>query len=449
MKNFEEFVSLWKSETKDIKIKEPNFLFLVVYPDNLEWDFGVEKQTQITTYMVSGGWTGSGSGHDVQFCYRSQVNDFLADCTHTHAMIVSVGMVFDMITKSTPTDRKWRDNFSESGMKIKPNQVTAITDFYDFVESEEYCKGHIMARPDVPAYLHHQHINLNVNMWKTVGCPPMDERWEKYERGAENHHDDYTPYWIKPEDRPVIVNFDRNERSRKSFSYYKPWHKEAWKDLKNVDQNDFYFSRFMTRVLPSFYLFNTETFQKIPEENFDIIFSPTAGYNTELLIDKLNFNGEVIFYDYIQENIDIKKTIIDMDMSIDELYYYKNIQRSKNINIVDNTKNPGASVRIRSMGSHEKLRQLQQKMRNEQEIEYWLMNIINPDYNKLSEKVKGKNVFFDTSNIFGYHMSHAYNTLDELVDSYNKLHEILNESANICWFQGTRSTKQWDRRWIS
>jgi len=449
MKNFEEFVSLWKLETKNVKIKKPNFLFLVVYPDNLEWDFGIEKQTQTTTFMVSGGLTGSGSGHDVQFCYRSDVNDLLKNCTHTHAMIVSVGMVFDMITLSTSTDKKWRKKFSELGKKVIPNQVTAITDFFDFVESEEYCKGHIMARPNKPAFLHHQHINLNINVWKSIGCPPLNEKWDDYERSIENYHDDYTPHWIKPKDRPLIINFSHSERTRKSFSYYKTRYKEEWKDLDNVDHGDFYFSRFMTRIHSVFYLFNTESFHKIPTENFDIIFSPTAGYNVELLVEKLNFNGEVIFYDYTQENIDTKKTIVEMNMSLDELYAYTDIQRKKKIDMVDNSKNAAVIKRINSMGSHEYLRELQEKMRNEQELEYWLMNIITPDYNKLSEKVKGKNVFFDTSNIFSYHMSHAYYTLEELVNSYNKLHQVLINSANICWFQGTQPTKQWDRRWIS
>ena len=444
MKNFDEFVSLWKLETSDIKIKEPNLLFLVVYPDKLAWDFAIEKQTQTTTYMVSGGWTGSATGHDVRFCYRSEVNSFLKNCNHTHAMIVSIGMVFDMVTTENPTESQWRKKFS-----VEPNQVTPITDFYDFVDSREYCKGHIIARPNEPAYLHHQHINLNMDVWKTIGCPPLDERWENYERGVENHHDDYTPYWIKPKDRPMILNFDGDERGRKSFSYYKPLHKKAWRDLKNVDRSDFYFSRFMTRMAPSFYLFNTESFQKVPKQKFDIIFSPTAGYNTELLVEELNFNGEVIFYDYTQENIDTKKTIVDMGMSLDELYSYTDLQRSRNINMVDNSKNSGASDRISSMGSHEKLRQLQEKMRDEQEVEYWLMDVINLNYNKLSKKVKGKNVFFDTSNIFSYHMSHAYYTLNELVKSYNKLHETLIESSNMCWFQGTKPTKQMVRKWIS
>ena len=448
MKSFEDFKSLWKLKTKNIKIKKPDFLFLVVYPDKLEWDFGIEKQTQTTTLMVSGGLTGSGSGHDVQFCYRSEVNDLLKNCTHTHAMIVSVGMVFDMIISSISTDKKWRKNFSESGKIVIPNQVTTITDFFDFVESEEYCKGHIMAHPNKPAYLHHQHINLNINMWKSIGCPRLNEKWDDYERSIENYHDDYTPQWIKPKGRPLIINFNHSERTRKSFSYYKTRYNEEWKDLDNVDHKDFYFSRFMTRIHSVFYLFNTESFHKIPTENFDIIFSPTAGYNTELLVEKLNFNGEVIFYDYTQKNIDTKKTIVEMNMSLDELYAYTEIQRKKKIDIVDNSKNAAVIERISSMGSHENLRKLQEKMLNEQDIEYWLMNIITPDYNKLSEKIKGKNVFFDTSNIFSYHMSHAYYTLEELVNSYNKLHQVLINSANICWFQGTQPTKQWDRRWI-
>ena len=151
-------------------------------------------------------------------------------------------------------------------------------------------------------------------------------------------------------------------------------------------------------------------------------------------------------YDYTQDNLDVKTTIVDMNMSLDELYTYKNITKIK---LVDNSWNKSVSKRADDMGSHEELRILQDKMQNEQELEYWLMNIITPDYNKLSEKVKGKNVFFDTSNIFSYHMSHAYYTLEELVNSYNKLHQVLINSANICWFQGTQPTKQWDRRWIS
>lgn len=433
VEGFEHFVNMWKKQTKDVKIRKEfsHLLFLVVCPNKIVWDFSVEKQCQTTTFMVSGGPTGASTGHDVQFCYRKEVNNFLKNCSHSHAMIVSIGMVFDMVDTSgseTPT--------------------TSITDFYSFAESKEYIKGHIMAKKGQSAYLHHQHINLNVDMWKTLGCPPLDEKWDKYERSDNNYHDDYTPFWLTPKDRPKIQNFTHEERKRKGFSYYRDYN-EAWMYIEDVEdfveKDDFYFSRFLTRIQESFYMFNTESLAKVPEGKFDLIFSPTAGYSAEAYVDKLNFQGEVIFYDYVQQNIDLKRTIVEMNMSKEELYIFRGYTDK---NLVDNTGNLAATQRTSSMGTHEELREMQARMRDEQEVDYWLMNIIEPDYTRLLNKIRGRNVFFDTSNIFSYHMSHAYYTLADLTDSYKKLHEILGY-AEKCWFQGTKPTKQWERKWIS
>ena len=293
MNSFDEFVSLWKSETKDIKIKNPDLLFLVVCPDKLEWNFSVEKQCQTTVLMVSGGLTGASTGHDVQFCYRNEVNNFLKGCKHTHAMIVSIGMVFDMGGLADDLSAKWRNNFVESWVpyrKVLPNQLTTITDFYDFVESGEYIKAHIIAKKGQDAFLHHQHINLNVDMWKTLGCSPLDERyaWGSYDRSKDNFHDDYTPLWLTPKNGKKIQNFTDEERARKSFSYYRDYD-DAWKNIDNVwdfvPKVDFYFSRYMTRINESFYLFNTEAFNmRLPDSKFDLLFSPTAGYSAEAML---------------------------------------------------------------------------------------------------------------------------------------------------------------------
>jgi len=443
--NFEEFVSLWKSETKDIKIRNPDLLFLVVYPDKLEWNFSIDKQCQTTILMVSGGPTGASVGNDVKFCYRSEVTDFLKGCKHTHAMIVSVGMVFDMVNITDDVSAKWRNNFVEgSNGKIILNQLTSITDFYDFVESGEYIKAHIIAKPGEKAFLHHQHININLDIWKTFGSPALDERWETYERSEENYHDDYTPFWLTPNGGKKIQNFTFEERKRKSFSYYRDYD-EVWKDLDKADLDDFYFSRYMTRIQESFYLYNTESLKKLPDSKFDLIFSPTAGYSAEAFVDKLDFSGEVVLYDYAQQNLDIKKMIVEFNMSLEELDIFRN---TVNENIVDNLGNLPSIQRTAGMGTHEELRKMQEKMRDEQEVNFWLMNLIEPDYSKLLNTIRGRNVFFDASNIFSYHMSHAYYTLFDLVESYERLHEILSY-AETCWFQGTKPTKQWERKWIS
>ena len=310
MLGFDEFVSLWNEETKNIKIKKEfkHMLFLVVYPDKLKWDFGIEKQTQTTTFMMSGGATGSGTGHDIRFCYRSEVHNLLLNTNHTHAMIVSVGMVFDMVSSGGD------------------ERVTSITDFYYFVESGLFCKTHIIAKPDRQVFFHHQHMNLNLTMWKDIGAPDMSKSYDVVERSPDNYHDDYTPTWIELKGMPTVTNFTKNERSRKAFSYYRDYQTAFWKDLDNVDKKDYYFSKFMTRIRKQFYIENNESLKKLPKEKFDLIITTTAGYRAAVLVDKLEFDGEVVLYDYCQENINIKQMIIEMNMSLEEINLYSKIR---------------------------------------------------------------------------------------------------------------------------
>lgn len=191
---------------------------------------------------------------------------------------------------------------------------------------------------------------------------------------------------------------------------------------------------------------NNETFLSAPTGgDFDIIFSPTAGYSGEKNCSTLGIDN-VVFYDYTQANIDLKKKIVEMNMSLEEINILKEMTDEIMVNNIDNSPSADRSVK---MGPFDELRKMQEEMFERCNIDYWLMDLINPDYTKLSEKVKGKIVLFDASNIFSYHMSHAYYTLDELVNSFNTLQKTLIDSTNMCWFQGTRPTKQWDRRWIS
>ena len=199
IKNFEQFRKLWTKETSDIKIKNKtkHLVFIVMYPDNVEWDFGVEKQVQTTCLQTSGGLTGAGTGHNQILCYTSEIFDILNDCNeYIHAMVVTAGMTFSMTSSKT-----------------------SIQSFYNFSEDEtNWCRGHIIAKPNKPAYLHHQHVEINLDVWRELGRPFIFERWKNYERSDENYHDDYTPHWITPKDRPTIVNFDDNDRRVKSFS---------------------------------------------------------------------------------------------------------------------------------------------------------------------------------------------------------------------------------------
>ena len=338
------------------------------------------------------------------------------------------------------------DNSQRFGMVFEmTTSSTAINEFHEFSKSTKFCKAHIMARPNQSAWLHPQHIELNLDRWKELDCPDLSRKnvWTEYVRAEQNYHDDYTPFWLKPKGIPRIHNFNVEERRNKSFSYghmkerrllqNETWEKVRLGKFNEVDHEDNYFSRFMTRIRSTYYLTNNEKLNlRFPEKKFNIIVCPTAGYTGELISNNINFDGEVIFYDYTQEHIDIKQTIVEMNMSKSELQYYiTKVKPNTNFdagNFSDNI---------------DYFRKLQRKMLEKCDINYWVMNLIEPDYDKLLKKVKDKRVYFNASNIFSYHVSHAMYTLDELIISYNKLHEILSNTESY-YFRGSIPSKKWE-----
>ena len=443
MNSFEEFKDKWLKETANIKIANDskNFLFVIMYPDKLQWDFGVEKQLQTTCLLTSGGMTGAGIGHKQVICYKSELNDVLKEYTdHTHAMIVSCGMVFDGTYYPTTIER-----------------------FNYFAKSDEYCKGHIIAKKNQPAFLHHQHIELNLEMWRELGSPYIFDKWTNFERANDNFHDDYTPSWIKVEGLPIINNFSKLDRKGKAWSYghleeRRKIQLDTWKTIQTdddwqnkINKKEPYFDRLLTRCKKQFYVQNTEKYPSLggradgfptkislPTERFDLIVSPSAGYITELFANNLDFDGEIVFYDYCQENINIKRNIVEMNMSIEEIKFF-----SKTINhpFLFNEKKL-IKDRLKTHGNIEELKKLQMKMYNNYDIQYWVEDLIKPDYSKLIEMVSGKRVFMNTSNIFSYHMSHLRYTLDELFQSFFNLHDILDKHCEYYFFRGTMPTKQ-------
>jgi hypothetical protein len=445
MKNFEDAKNLWLEHTDKIKTKKEfeHLVFIIVYPNKkaapyvtLQWDFAAEKQLHTTLLQTSGGITGAGTGHDQKVCYLTELNDVLDTCdNYTHAMIVSVGMVFDMVCRTT-----------------------AIQRFYDWTKTGEFCRGHIIARPNEKAFLHHQHIELNLQKWRKLSKPNIRQKWDIFIRADDNFHDDYTPSWMTPHKLPTITNFPVEERRHKSWAYghmderrkmqNKNWElisskKIGWRD--EIDMSDPYFQILFTRMYEVFYAENTESLGRLPDKPFDLIMTPTAGYSGEVFAEKLDFDGEIVFYDYCSENIEIKQVIVDMNMSMDEiLLYARNSNQIIAVNNHTSNKNHRDALheRTKSFGTHEELRILQDKMYEKYDIDYWLMDIIKPDYEKLIKHIKNKKVFFDISNIYGYHVSHACYTLDELIDSFNRLIDTLETYTEYYYLKGSNPLKK-------
>ena len=439
MNSFEEFATLWSKHSVGNKKRSlSNFIFVLVYPDNLKWDFGIEKQTQTTCLHITGGLTGGNNSHKLVFCRLSQVDNILKSRNETHAMIVTVGMCFDMTNP----------------------YHTPITSFFEFCKTEEYCRAHIIAKPNAAAYLHMQHVEINLTKWREIDCPPIFEKWKEYERAEDNFHDDYTPSWIIPKDRPKIINFSHYDRKHKAWSY--PFDRaelqnETWNKIKSqgeIELDDQYFKILYTRVESVFFVENTESFDPlsklIPKSNFNLIMNPASGYYGECLVDKLNFDGEIIFYDYNEKNVEIKKNIVDMNMTMEEIIMYnKNLNPSgrfrpswpeKTQRMNFNT-DERLILRSKSFGEFEQLRKLQEKMLQEHKVSYWHLDILKLD-EEFVQRIKGKRLFINVSNIFPYHMSHLYYTLKELYSSYDNLIDMLNEHTEYYEIVGKTPVKE-------
>ena len=447
MKSFEDFKSLWLKHTNNIKPKKgfEHLVFIIVYPNKkappyvtLQWDFAAEKQLQTTLLQTSGGITGAGTGHDQKICYLTELNDVLDTCDkYSHAMIISAGMVFDMVSP-----------------------ITAIQRFYNWTNTSEFCRGHIIARPNEKAFIHHQHIELNLKKWRSLGKPNIRGKWDNFTRADDNFHDDYTPSWITPNGLPTITNFSNNERKNKSWAYghmterrdmqNKNWElinskKMGWRE--EINKSDPYFQVLFTRMYEVFYAENTESLGRLPDKPFDLIMTPTAGYTGEVFAEKLDFDGDIVFYDYCSENVEIKQKIVEMNMSMDDiLLYAKNSDQIIAINNFTTNKDhrDALNKRTESFGTHEELRTLQEKMYRKYNIEYKVWDIIcgiNMESKWFINKIKNKKVFMDVSNIYGYHTSHMCYDFPYLLKSFDKLVNTLEKHAKYYYLRGTRPTK--------
>ena len=450
MRSFEEVKNFWLEQTEKIKPKKglENLVFIVVYPNKkappyvtFQWDFAAEKQLQTTLLQTSGGVTGAGTGHDQKICYLTELNDVLDTCDkYSHAMIVSSGMVFDMVCP-----------------------ITAIQRFYNWTKTGEFCRGHIIARPNEKAFIHHQHIELNLKKWRSLGKPNIRGKWDNFIRADDNFHDDYTPSWLTPHKLPTIMNFSSVERASKSWSYghmqeRREMQNRNWDIINNkqfgwrddVDRTDPYFQVLFTRLYEVFYAENTEALGRLPDKSFNLIFTPTAGYSGEVFADRLDFDGEIVFYDYCSENVEVKQNIVEMNMSIEDIQLYaKNSEQIIALNdITPNQKQRAAlNERTKTYGTHEELRALQEKMYNNYEVNYKVWDAIGDAGNDwFVDKIKDKRVFMDISNIYGYHTSHACYRLSDLKESFDKIIDALEKNTEYYYLKGTDFTKKHVRR---
>lgn len=159
-----------------------------------------------------------------------------------------------------------------------------FTEFSENVSNDEILVGHILDRKERYYELHYQCYALNVKKMKEINWPDLNHKNDSVllnvpERSSENHHDDYTPLWIKSSNEKknyyelrfgsnLISKILENGYTIKSFCekvrrykfYLYPENKKNW--LKNLTK---YKLQFLPPQNIDFFVFNTEKYFHIGE----------------------------------------------------------------------------------------------------------------------------------------------------------------------------------------
>ena len=416
---------------REISKKYGHLAFIILENHNIPWTWYKEKMLQLLLWNMQGGVTGAGSGHPMYFC-DGDIHETLKQVKEdgrTHAMVCQIGMILCGFANQTVTK-------------------TPVQNFYEFTKSNEFMRAHILAVPHKPAKIHLQHFEINLEMWngKTIL-----EFGSNYTRSEENIHDDYTPLWIDTNDHPRIYNFTPDQRSQKWFTYphrdYEIEEQKLYNYIKNGERQPAgkYSSSeviikglYEKKLRKRFYYENNEPL-KAPDEKYDLIFAPTAGFTAEFLYDRCaHENTKVIIYDYDNMFLEVKKRILQMVLVGEDLQRYMIHLQQKHDDFnfwLGRTPNQYDSISYNENNISD-----WEIIRENLDIhnpEFVLCNLLEDDLTWIGEKVKNKSALFYASNIFKYFAVNMNYDYTKIKSRYNYLISQL-EKSNHYIFSGTK-----------
>lgn len=224
---------------------------------------------------------------------------------------------------------------------------------------EEFCQqdfviaGHIIHHVNTYPFLHPQMFILNVDRYKTVGCPMIGFHEDsdllelhKPARSPKNIHDDYTPVWLKPtgeiqatmrrdfgwniihESLQVgipVLNLPNDVRWSKRYLYPDDRPHQFADCLQKLSRDELTVipmkinpnqMSYMTELLNpgnacATFLFNTEMMlNHMPITEAKRILGLAAGFKLFLLWQKLGCSAEVVYFDHNHESLKKWKDIV-------------------------------------------------------------------------------------------------------------------------------------------
>ena len=409
-----------------INQKKKHLAFVILENNKIPWSWYSEKMSQYLYWNMQGGVTGAGSGHNL--FYRKDLHSTLIELKEkgfTHAMFCRIGMLIS--------------GFADQ-VKIK----TPIQNFYEFSETDEYMRAHILAKPGMPATIHTQHFEINLTKWTGKS---ITELGDDYIRSPENIHDDYTPLWIETSMHPKINNFTHEQRQEKWFLYphrdyekhesifYNYLSNKDYKSETGYNSSNIFINQFQ-RKRKRFYYENNEALPTNLNKKYDVIITPTSGVISEVFYDLYGHeNTKVIIYDYDQIFLDIKQKIIEYGFVGKDLIHYMNTLASKYdrdeyIFLASRTPN-----QFEAIAKNDKLLENNNGLRmldnlSQADYEMKLCNMLEDNFNWLDSIIKDKSVLCYTSNIFKYYAVWMHYDLNVIKSQYELLVDKLSLSKD-------------------
>jgi len=409
---------------RPVKESLKHLAFIILENDKIPWTWYKEKMASYLYWNMQGGVTGAGSGHNIYFCKDLDTALEQAKLNgHTHAMVCTIGMVL-------------------SGFGNQTTVKTPIQNFYEFSESDEFMRAHIIAHPNKPATIHTQHLEINLAKWNGKSITKLGA---DYSRSDENIHDDYTPLWIETGQHPTINNFNKEQRSQKWFTYphrdYEHHENIVYNYIKNNKTVDILENHTsskiiidqLTRKRKRFYYENNEALPKDIEGKYDVIIAPTAGLIPEWLYKEYGHRDtEVIIFDYDQVFLDVKQRIIDLGFVGEDLLMYMDhlsTVYSKDEYIFSSSRTPNQMHAFKSNKdiTDNAINMIDNLASGKYEMK--LVNMLVDDLDWLPSRIAGKRTLCYVSNIFTYYATWLLFDAKHIISQYNNLNKQLSASS--------------------
>ena len=284
------------------------------------------------------------------------------------------------------------------------------------INDNDVLVGHILDKKDRYYELHNQCFYFNADVWRSIGCPDYGHSADKLTckvplRSEQNHHDDYTPFWIAPGKKVktyknvkqgynfiksfldagyTIKSFNQKVRNSKIYSY--PYEKEN--KFNEIKDNNF---------RQKFYLFNTEKikFDSLTQMPLNKMATVCAGLNHLKIIKHCGYDKkfELIFFDWDKTSINIMEKIYNSWNGID---YVKFVKNNTSCNIVADDFDFEKNF-FKYFGGEKEFAKWFTEFKSNAKIEFIHLDLMKDNIYSLTEKFNGKgNELFWMSNIFHY-----------------------------------------------